>query len=174
MTEELDWLEICFDIMNDYLPPVCDNQKAVSEFAIIVEHAISIATYFRYKALLEYNIYDIIKASDLYEKIGENSDDCAMYERAFENYRESLLLRQKYLGEMHSKTATVLDNIGLSYTKTAHYPEAIEYHKKAISIFEKTKGIVDKDTAIAYNNLGLALVKKGDYKESIKWYRKCL
>lgn len=167
--DKIKWLLLDFNMLEKYLPISCEEPDSVLRFMQIAVHAESITEYY---SRIEKS--EKIKLADVYNKIGECYDDCGIFANAFNNYFNSLKIKEQYLGKDHPNTAMEYDNIGLSYTKTGNYPKAIKWHKKAINILELKLGKKNLHTATAYNNLGLALVRNGDYDSGIQWYKKCL
>lgn len=165
------WLQLDFNILEQYLPISCEEPYSASRFMQIAIHAESIAEYYSMFAKTETQKLEL---ANIYNQIGQCYDDCGIFDNAFNNYFSSLKIKELYLGKKHPDTAIQYDNIGLSYTKTGNYPKAIEWHNKAIKILESSLGKENLDTATAYNNLGLALIRSGNYDSGIDWYQKCL
>ena len=163
------WLLLCFDMMEDYIPKGCDSQETVDLFKTISFHA-EILTEHYFKRNKNTDL--VIRAANLFEKIGEYYEDCGMYDFVLKNYLRALEIKKSMYGEYHPEVAILYDNIGLFNTRAGNFDEAIDFHNIAIDIFESVYKEKHLDTAIAYSNLGLAFEELGKYDCAIEWYEK--
>ncbi len=68
---------------------------------------------------------------------------------------KALALYRQQLGDFHSDTATLLNNIGFAYADLREYNTAQKYHEAALEIRQKLGKSHLSDLAQTYNNLGM-------------------
>ena len=103
----------------------------------------------------------------VYEAQGE-------YEKALENYRKALSIKERVLGKNHPATAATYNNMGGVYRAKGEYEKALEYYGKALEIFERVLGKDHPDTATTYNNIALVFDAQGEYQKALEYYRNAL
>ncbi|MFC2104318.1 tetratricopeptide repeat protein [Bacteroidota bacterium] len=92
------------------------------------------------------------------------------YEKALENYRESLIIYEE-LGDKDGIAYNLLC-IGIIYHYQDSYDKAIEYYQKSLVIYEE----INDEDKIAYiaNNTGLIYFVQSDYSKALEYYHKAL
>jgi len=122
VNKQTDWLGLCFDMVEGYMPAACEDREQVNQFMRISVHAEAVAEYFFSTAAQR---ADAVKVAELFEKIGDYYDECGVFGNVLHSYFRSLEIREEHLGERHPETAIMCDNIGLFFTKTGKHNEAI-------------------------------------------------
>ncbi len=75
------------------------------------------------------------------------------FSKAEEQYKKSVELSEKVLGNEHPDTATTYNNLASVYYHKGDYTKALEWHHKALTICEKVMGKEHPNTATTYNNI---------------------
>jgi CHAT domain-containing protein/tetratricopeptide (TPR) repeat protein len=85
------------------------------------------------------------------------------YPEAIALAEDALAVYRRILGEEHSETATLMNNLGVMLTKSGDYSAALGYLEDAARIRRKVLGAAHPDTASSLNNLGSLQQAMGDF-----------
>lgn len=157
-----NWLQLCFDMIQEYLPSSCETSADTNCFLEIAVHAESIADYLSLSG-------ESLELANLHERIGELYEECSVYDHVIHHYLQARDIKAHYFGENHIEPALIDDNIGLFYTKIGHPEKAIPFNQKAVNVLEAAK-LKTQDLATAYTNLGLANLHLGKVDKALQLY----
>ena len=101
------------------------------------------------------------------DNLGILFNEQGQYDKALDYHKRALDIRQKTLGQNHTKVADTLFNTGLVYANLSEYRKALEYIHKSMTIWEKALGSNHPDIAWSLRELGYIYIHQGRYKEAL-------
>jgi len=116
------------------------------------------------------NVKDIASKSTFLNFLGMINHIKGNYDKALENYTESLLIDEK-LENLAGKT-TDLNNIGSVYLTLGKYDEALENYENALQISDQIGDLIGKTADL--NNIGRIHEIRGEFNLALKRYEEAL
>jgi tetratricopeptide (TPR) repeat protein len=174
--ENLQKHEICsliYQKINEHIEPI--NIKRAIMYVKSIEY---IDKELRLSKLVNLKPFQVDYESSSYGTflcaLAEQFKHVNDYDKAIENYEQSIRININLYGENHSSLATYYNNLGAIWGRKWNLDKAIEYHEKSLNISIKSHGEQHPSTGIDYINLGAKWIEKGDYDKALDYYEMAL
>ena len=162
---KLQWLDICFNAMLEYIPENFTTAIITERFRLIAEHIDTVGSYLFTETTTDDNI------AKFYSMAGIGHKEISNYGIALDYYSKAVSIRLKNNNE--KSLGLVYNNIAVIYNIKAMYALALEYNHKSITISEKLNA-PPTDLTIAYNNLAIVYLQCTSYDKALEWNAKAL
>ena len=123
---------------------------------------------------IDFNNIDLKNEDSINEILGTLNNKFGEYDKALEYYQQSLEIRIRNFGELHTDVATSYNNLGNIWRNKGDYEKAQEYYQQSLEIRIKILGEQHPDVAKSYNNMGNIWKNKGDYEKALEFYQRSL
>ena len=167
------WIQICFDMIYEYLPK--DIYKSKQRFVKIASHATAIASEARIRLVDQAHMSKVI---GLFNEIGLCYDALGNYEQAIEHIMTSRIICEEYFGEEHIISSETYKIIGIISHHLGDPDIAWKWYKKALKIRINNLGNDHIKMAEIYNNIALVFSdtrsQKYDLTLALEWFDKAL
>ena len=115
------------------------------------------------------SIFGISLMGNIYRRVADNASDGFNYTKAIEYYNKALKAYSSDLGENHSSTGIILNDLGLAYHRKGDYNEALKYYEKSL-LYDKQ----GNDSSITQNNIAVTYLDLGESQKAINSLERAL
>jgi tetratricopeptide (TPR) repeat protein len=96
------------------------------------------------------------------------------YAEAEQMLRQTLMLKEKVLGEEHPSTLDSMNNLAIALDSQGKYEEAEQMHRQTLMLTKKVLDEKHPSTLDSMNNLAIVLHSQGKYEEAEQMHRQTL
>jgi len=171
MSENYDWLALCFEMVCDYVSRENQRDEINKKYRIIAEHILSIISYVNHDG--DDEIKDDL--ATIYYLLGYvYSDVLFEYDKSLKLYFNALSLYDALPSTEATTLGALYCNIAATYSDKAEYEEANKWHFKALKIREESVDVDDEDVANSYHNIAAMYCAMRDFDNALSWGNKAL
>jgi len=160
------WLDLCFNMLLEYIPEDFSLAEATGKFRSVIAHIDVIGEYF-YAVKTELSD-DVAK---FFSMAGIGHKEISNYNTALYYYSKAESIRLNNNNE--KALALVYNNIAVVYNIKAEQEKALEYYFKSLDISRKFNE-PPMNLVITYNNITNVYLSNYSYAEANKWNSKAL
>ncbi|HEY0737779.1 MAG TPA: FxSxx-COOH system tetratricopeptide repeat protein [Herpetosiphonaceae bacterium] len=114
------------------------------------------------------------RAARLCNALGEHVWLLGAYAEAWQYHEQSLVIRERVLGQEHPATAWSLYNLGRVRWMQGNYAAAQGYYEQAFAIQAQMLGQEHPETAWSLNSMGIAFMEQGEYGKAWQYHEQAL